>query len=100
MATRTKTTVDNQLTEVLQVAREQTLQAVKVNQALALEATAAWADLFGKLSPQVQEIPASLPDFSEVISEGVGFTKELAEAQSNFASSLLSALSTAATVAS
>jgi hypothetical protein len=99
MATRTKTTVDNQLAEMLHVARQQTLQAVKQNQMLALDATAAWADLLGKMSPQFQEIPAGLPDFSEVVSEGFTFTKELAEAQSNFASSLFSALATAATVA-
>jgi len=99
MAARTKTTVDNQFAEVLQVARQQTLRAVKQNQTLALDATAAWADLLGKMSPQFQEIPANLPDFAEVVSEGLSFTKELAEAQSNFASSLLSALATAATVA-
>jgi hypothetical protein len=100
MATRTKTTVDNQLAEIFQVAREQTLQAVKQNQMLALDATAAWADLFGRMSPQFQEIPANVPDFAEVLSESFGLTKELAAAQSNFASSVLSALSTAATVAS
>lgn len=100
MATRTKTTVDNQLTEIFQVAREQTLKAVKQNQMLALDAAAAWADLFGRMSPQFQEIPATIPDFSEVISEGFGLTKELAEAQSHFASSVLNAVATAATSAS
>ncbi len=99
MATRTKTTVDNQLTEILQVAREQTLQAVKQNQKLAIDAAAAWADLLGRMSPQFQEVPANLTDFSEVIAEAFVFTKELTAAQSNFASSVLNALSTAATVA-
>ena len=96
MAARTKTTVDNQFAEIVQVARRQTLQAVKQNQSLALDATAAWADLLGKMSPQFQEIPANLPDFAEVSLGRPRFTKELAEAQSNFASSLLSALATAA----
>jgi hypothetical protein len=95
--TRTTKTSSTKADEFASVVREQLIGSVKQSQQIALDAVTTWADAVGKVVPQFPTLPfvPPVPELTETIQVTFDVAQELLNAQREFATSLVSALSPA-----
>jgi hypothetical protein len=96
--TRTTKAASTKAGEFASVVREQFIGSVKQSQQIALEAVTTWADAVGKVVPQLPSLPfvPPVPELNETIQITFDVAQDLLNAQREFATSLVSALTPAA----